>query len=157
MGLVNRRFYQDSSLSTLRALYITLVRPDLKYTAQLWNPYTHCDVNKLEAVQRFALRVIFHQWDSTYKDLLNIVKIQKVQERRLNLKLTLVYKMRMVFVTSQPVFLFCTGCIQQDCMAERHTMLCPHACTNYYRIRGNFRTGFIYMHFSYPLSIFKLC
>ena len=49
-------------------------------------------MNKLGGVQKSALRVISHQWDSIYEDLLNIVKIQKLQERRLKLKLTLVYK-----------------------------------------------------------------
>ena len=44
-------------------MYISLVRPHLEYAAQQWDPYTHRDVNKLEALQRFAIRLISHQWD----------------------------------------------------------------------------------------------
>ena len=59
-GLNYRRLYKDSSSDTHRALYISLVRPHLEYTAQLWDLYTHRDVNKLQAAQRFALRIISH-------------------------------------------------------------------------------------------------
>ena len=51
-------------------------------------------MNKLEAaaVQMFALRVISHQLDTIYEYLLSLVNIQKLQERRLKLKLTMAYK-----------------------------------------------------------------
>ena len=58
LGLVYRQFYQDSSSKTCKTLFISLVHPHLEYAAQLLDPQTHCDVNKLEAVQRFALRII---------------------------------------------------------------------------------------------------
>ena len=131
LGLVYRRFYQDSSPDTLRALYITLVRPHLEYAAQLWDPHTHCDVNKLEGVQKFALRVISHQWDSTYEDLLSIVKIPKLQERRLKLKLTLVYKIAHGLCYF-PAGVFMLHQSHSARLAKHHTMLCPHAHTNYY-------------------------
>ena len=111
LGFVNRQFYQDSSPSTLRALYITLVRPRLEYAAKLWDPHTHCEVNKLEAVQRFTLRVVSHQWDSTYEDLLNIVKIQKLQERRLKLKLSQVYNIMHGLNLLLPIQYFCAASI----------------------------------------------
>ena len=131
LGLLYWRFYQDSSHSTLRALYITLVRPHLEYAAQLWDPHTSCDVNKLEAVQRFALRVISHQWDSTYQELLNIVKIQTLQGRRLKLKLTLMYKIAHGLCYF-PAGVFLLHQSHSERLAKHHTMLCPHARTNYY-------------------------
>ena len=88
-------------------------------------------VNKLEDVQRFALRVISHQWDSTYEDLLSIVKIPKLQERRLKLKLTLVYKIAHGLCYF-PAGVFVLHRSHSARLAKHHTMLCPHARTNYY-------------------------
>ena len=88
-----RWFYKDSSCDTLRALYISMVGPHLEHnTAQLWDPSTHCDVNKLAAVQRSAVTMKSHQCDATYEDLLSINCTEKLEERRLKLKLTQVYK-----------------------------------------------------------------
>ena len=131
LGLVYRRFYQDSSRYTLRALYIMLVRPYLEYIAQLWDLRTHCDVNQLKAVQRFALRIISHKWDSTYEDLLNIAKIQKLQGRRLKLKLIQVYEIVHGFCYF-PANIFLLHQSHSVRQAKHHTMLCPHSRTNYY-------------------------
>ena len=131
LGLVHRQFYKDSSSNTLTALYILLVRPHLVYAAQLCDPYTHCDVNKLEAVQRFALRIVSHQWDATYGDLLNIIHIQKLEERRLKLKLIQVYKIAHGLCYF-PDNTFVLHGSYSERLAKPCTLLCPHACTNYY-------------------------
>ena len=122
--------YKDSSFDTHRALYISLVRPHLQYAAQLWDPYTHRDVNRLEAVQRFALRIISHQWDATYEDLLSIVQCQKLEERRLKLKLTQVYKIAhgLCYFPDNIFVLHESHSVR---LAKHHTMLCPYARTNY--------------------------
>ena len=130
-GLVYRQFYKDFSCDTLRALYISLVYPHLEYAAQLWDLYTHHDVNKLEAVQRFALRIISHQWDASYEDLLSIVQCLKLEERRLKLKLTQVYKIahgRCYF----PDNIFVLHESHLIRLAKLHTMLCPYVRTDYY-------------------------
>ena len=46
-------------------LYVSLIQPSLKYACQqcqVWNPYLTI-IEKLEKVQRFALRLCFKQWD----------------------------------------------------------------------------------------------
>ena len=48
----------SSLLPTLLiCLYIALVRPHLEYAVPIWDPYSVKNVNALEQVQRFALRV----------------------------------------------------------------------------------------------------
>ena len=117
-------------IGSSRVLYVSLVRPHLENTAQLWVLYTHCDVNKLEAVQRFALRIISHQWDATYEDLLSIVHIQKLEERRLKLKLTQVYIAHGLCYFPDNIFVLHKS--HSVRLAKPHTMLCPYAHTNCY-------------------------
>ena len=50
------------------------------------------DIHKLESVQKFALKLVSHQWDSSYDELLSLVDVPKLSERRLNLKLAQVFK-----------------------------------------------------------------
>ena len=68
-------------------LYISLVRPHLEYASQVWDPYLQGDFDRLEAVQKFALRLISQPWDSGYDELLSITNIPRLDERRLHLKL----------------------------------------------------------------------
>jgi hypothetical protein len=39
LGLIYRRFYQFSSSESLFQMYISLVRPNVEYSSQVWNPY----------------------------------------------------------------------------------------------------------------------
>ena len=92
LGLLYRQFYMDTPADTLKQLYLSLVRPHLEYAAQLWDPYAQKDIYKLESVQKFALKLVSHQWDSSYDELLSLVDVPKLSERRLNLKLAQVFK-----------------------------------------------------------------
>ena len=57
LGLLYRRFYQHSNSRSLQQLYVTLVRPRLDYTAQVWDPHLRRDINLLKGVQKFALKI----------------------------------------------------------------------------------------------------
>ena len=61
IGLIYRQFYTWSSHSTLLQLYTSLVRPHLEYATQVWNPYLIKDIQKLESVQKFALKMCCKQ------------------------------------------------------------------------------------------------
>ena len=50
------------------------------------------DTNKLESVQRFALRMCLKQWDLGYQDLLDLSQFPTLENRRLYLKLCTLYK-----------------------------------------------------------------
>ena len=45
------------------------------------------DRNKLEAVQKFTLKLVSHQWDCSYSELLRLDDVPLLSERRLHLKL----------------------------------------------------------------------
>ena len=92
LGLLYRQFYMDTPADTLKQLYLSLVRPHLEYAAQLWDPYAQKDIYKLESVQKFVLKLVSHQWDSSYDEFLSLVDVPKLSERRLNLKLAQVFK-----------------------------------------------------------------
>ena len=82
----------DSPADTLKQLYLSLVHPHLEYAAQLWDPYAQRDIYKLESVQKFTLKLVTHQWDSSYDELLSLVNVSKLSVRRQNLKLAQVFK-----------------------------------------------------------------
>jgi len=50
------------------------------------------DKTLLENVQKFAFQMATKQWDSDYHDLLDIMDVSSLADRRLHLKLSLPYK-----------------------------------------------------------------
>ena len=57
LGLLYRRFSQGSHSDTLLYLYKMLVRPHLEYACSVWDPHLKRDIDKLERVQSFALKI----------------------------------------------------------------------------------------------------
>ncbi len=47
----------------LLEIYQTQVRPHLEYAAQVWDPHLLKDINHLESVQKFALKMSTKQRD----------------------------------------------------------------------------------------------
>ena len=73
-------------------LYITMVRPHLEYAAQVWDPHLVKNIEKLEKVQRFALRMCLRQWDCGYNDLLDKAGLPTLRNRRMILKQCTAFK-----------------------------------------------------------------
>ena len=92
IGLLYRRFYGNVDNRSLLELYSVLVRPHLEYAAPIWDPHFIKDTNKLESVQRFALKMCLKQWDLGYQDLLDLSQFPTLENRRLYLKLCTLYK-----------------------------------------------------------------
>ena len=92
LGLIYRRFYTSSNQEAIKQLYISLVRPHLDYACQVWDPHLAKDKKILEDVQRFGCKLAAHQWDSSYQELLQLFELQTLEERRLHLKLGLMFK-----------------------------------------------------------------
>ena len=93
LGLLYTRFYNFvGDRDTLKQLYLSLVRPHLEYACPVWDPHTVKDQTLLENVQKFALRMASKQWDSGYQDLLDLENIASLADRRLELKLALLYR-----------------------------------------------------------------
>jgi len=56
MGLIRRTFTSNQSSATLTKLYISLVRSQLLYCTQLWQPHLIKDILSLEQIQRRATK-----------------------------------------------------------------------------------------------------
>ena len=69
-GLLRRVFKNCQSISAKKLLYITLVRSQLTYGSQLWNPYLIRDIVSLERIQRRATKFILNDYISDYKSRL---------------------------------------------------------------------------------------
>ena len=131
LGLLYRNFYFNSSPATIKQLYLSLVRPHLEYAAELWDPHTRRDIDKLESVQKFALKVISHQWDTGYEDLLDTVNIPTLRTRRLNLKLSYIFKV-VHGITYFPPNIFQNDPPHSNRLYRVDILRCPFARANYY-------------------------
>ena len=63
------QFYQWSDPEALIKIHLSVIRPHLEYAAPVWSPDL---INKLEHVQKFALRVCIKQWN-VFKSILALV------------------------------------------------------------------------------------
>ena len=128
LGIIYRQFYNNSSPATLKQLYLALVRPHLEYACQLWDPHSQNDVNRLESVQRFALKLISHRWDASYEELITLTNLSN---RRLHLKLAQIYKI-VHGLCYFPEDIFNIQLAHSNRLARVQTIRCPFARTNYY-------------------------
>ena len=129
IGLIYRRFYQCSNSESLFQMYVSLVRPHLEYASQVWNTYKTGDINSLENVQKFALRMCAKQWDSSYNDLLQLFSLPSLQQRRLYLDLFTMFKIVHGF------FYFPSGVFVEQAprltrSQSRKLFVCPYAHTS---------------------------
>jgi len=67
LGLLRRAFSNCHSIKAKKNLYVTLVRSQLTYCSQLWNPYLIKDTTALEKVQRQATKFILKDYISDYR------------------------------------------------------------------------------------------
>ena len=79
------------NLSTAILLYKSMVRPHLEYSCHIWSPHTTRDIQALESVQNFALRVITKHWTHSYEELLSLTTLPTL-EKGLYLRLQFLYK-----------------------------------------------------------------
>ena len=94
IGLLYCQFYHHANELTLLKLYVSLVRPHMEYAASVWNPHLQRDIQQLENVQKFGLRVILctKLWQSDYSELLELTGVPSLANRRLYSCLCCVYK-----------------------------------------------------------------
>ena len=59
----------------------------------VWDPHLQKDIDKLEKVQKFALRMCTKNWMAGYDDLLTCCNIPSLKTRRLYLKLVFLYQL----------------------------------------------------------------
>ena len=87
IGLLYRNLYQHSSSNNLLKLYLTKIRPHLEYASPVWDPFRLGEIEELENVQKFALRMCLKSWSMDYKELLETAQIPSLSSRRSNASL----------------------------------------------------------------------
>ena len=79
-----------------RLSYIALVRSTLEYGAIVWDPYKLQDIQSIEKIQRQAARYIKNDYcsrfDGCVREMLQDLKLQPLQQRRLESRLVMMYK-----------------------------------------------------------------
>jgi hypothetical protein len=95
LGFV-RRNLKSCSRHIKTVAYKTLIRPILEYSASIWDPYTQLLINKLEAVQRRAVRFIMNDYDyfHSVSDMMIKLEIPLLSLRRTINRLTNFHKAR---------------------------------------------------------------
>ena len=92
IGLLYRHFYQHASSSALLKLYCSFIRPQLEYASIAWNPGLKGDIDRLEDVQGFALRVCSKFWDLSYGELLKKSRLPSLEKHRIQASLCHLFK-----------------------------------------------------------------
>ena len=125
LGLLYSRFYNNATGS------YSLVRPHLDYASAIWPPYLGKDKIELENVQKLACRMATGLWDSSYQDLLELVDLPILECRRLETRLSLLYKIiNKLCYFDEGTFTVSTSLSHH---APHHLVLnCPFARTNSY-------------------------
>ena len=92
VGMVYRKFYQHSDSRTLLKLYLSIIRPHIEYASPVWDPYHKTEIEAIESVQKFALKMCLKSWSSNYEQLLLEVRLPTLKVRRSALSLGHLYK-----------------------------------------------------------------
>ena len=86
LGFLYRKYYHDSHTDTLLHLYKMLVCPLLEYATCVWDPYLRKNINNIEKVQAFALKICLKEWHINYEVLIETASIPTLEKRRQYLK-----------------------------------------------------------------------
>lgn len=83
LGYLRRKLGNSTKEVKLLA-YKTYIRPVLEYATLVWDPYTRTNIDKLERVQRRAVRFIFnsYSWRVSLSSLLQAAILEKLEMRR---------------------------------------------------------------------------
>jgi len=92
-GFLQRNLRQCSILVKSKA-YLAFVRPIVEYASVIWSPYTNCDKNCLEGMQRKAVRFVYNDFSSysSVTSMFNQLKWNTLEDRRTRSRLIIFYK-----------------------------------------------------------------
>jgi len=86
--------------------YKVYIRPILEYCTQVWNPYLQKDIILLERVQRYFTRRIQGMNCFKYEERLRLLKLDRLELRRLKFDLVMYYKIIHGFIDLDKNLLF---------------------------------------------------
>ena len=92
LGMIKHTFsYMDREM--FLTLYKTLVRPQMEYCQEVWNPYLMKDITVLEKIQRRATKIVPDLQHLPYESRLKELKLYPLSERRTRGDMITVFKM----------------------------------------------------------------
>ena len=71
-----------SVLLLLSVLHLSSVHPHLEYVSEVWSPHLQRDINKMEAVQKLALKICVNNCMEGYNSLMSQLKATSLTTRR---------------------------------------------------------------------------
>ena len=74
LGLLRRTFVTHSTI-VKKKLYLSLIRSQLTYCSQIWQPFLRKDILFIEKIQRRATKYILNDYNSSYKSRLIQLKL----------------------------------------------------------------------------------
>ena len=92
LGYLYRVYYRNVESKYLVNLYTSLVRPHLEYACQVWDPHNQKNIEQLERIQKYALRICTGQWNTRYNDLLDVFKLPRLSNRREYLRIVTLFQ-----------------------------------------------------------------
>ncbi|KAK9496777.1 hypothetical protein O3M35_012971 [Rhynocoris fuscipes] len=98
LGFVIRFSRSFHSISTLKLLYITLVRPILEFSSLIWSPNYQYLISHIEKIQHRFLRYIYffenrqYSYNIDYNQILSTVNMSTLESRRLKADLIFLFK-----------------------------------------------------------------
>lgn len=89
LGFIKRQTRDFTNIEAIKILYISLVRSHLETSVVVWSPFYAKYIDQLEKIQHRFLRYIAFKlkipWDLVnYGDLMNLLNIESLQQRRIN-------------------------------------------------------------------------
>jgi hypothetical protein len=104
LGFVRRNLRVSSPTLKERA-YVALVRPRTEYAATVWDPHTVTNIKSIEMIQRRAARWVLSRFHNTSSvtDMLTQLHWRSLQQRRLDMRLCMWYKMVHGLVVLDPL------------------------------------------------------
>ena len=133
LGLL-RRTLSHCTQTVKSTAYKTLVRPQVEYASEAWNPCTLDGQNRIEQIQRSAARFVFNDYRKTTSvtPLINNLGWESLHARRLLAQSTMFYKIHhgLVNITMPAIIVPATYFARRD-----HTFkyLIPDASNNSYK------------------------
>ena len=82
----------SSHPATMLKLYIAFVRPILEYASFVWAPHKLKDMEMLERVQHFALKISLKRWSGHYSEKLVFAELPTLLFRRNCARVTVLHK-----------------------------------------------------------------
>ena len=64
-----REFNRYTDKQSLLKLHLSTVRPHLEYASSVWDPHLKKDIEAIERVPKFGLKVCLEDWNSSYSNL----------------------------------------------------------------------------------------